>query len=86
MQGNNYQIDKEPLLAIPYFLPSVAEQERIATLVQRLIDCKRKMAAVRSAAEEQQLSRVMNQCEAKIQESIELSYGLSAGESAALAT
>ena len=37
MQGNNYQIDKEPLLAIPIYKPSNQEQQSIITLVARLL-------------------------------------------------
>ena len=37
MQGNNYQIDKEPLLAIPIFKPSNQEQQSIITLVDQIL-------------------------------------------------
>ena len=37
MQGNNYQIDKEPLLAIPVFKPSNKEQQPIIMLVDRIL-------------------------------------------------
>jgi len=37
MQGNNYQIDKEPLLAIPIYKPSIQEQKSIITLVDRIL-------------------------------------------------
>jgi len=37
MQGNNYQIDKEPLLAIPIYKPSNQEQQPITVLVDRLL-------------------------------------------------
>lgn len=37
MQGNNYQIDKEPLLAIPIYKPSNQEQQPIIALVDRLL-------------------------------------------------
>ena len=33
MQGNNFQLDKEPILAIPICAPAAAEQERVARLV-----------------------------------------------------
>lgn len=37
MQGNNYQIDKEPLLAIPIYKPSNQEQQPVIVLVDRLL-------------------------------------------------
>jgi len=37
MQGNNYQIDKEPLLAIPIYKPSNQEQQSTIALVDRLL-------------------------------------------------
>ena len=37
MQGNNYQIDKEPLLAIPIFKPSNQEQQSIISLVDKIL-------------------------------------------------
>ena len=37
MQGNNYQIDKEPLLAIPIFKPSNQEQRSVSSLVDRIL-------------------------------------------------
>lgn len=37
MQGNNYQLDKEPLVAIPIAVPSKEVQTKIATLVDYII-------------------------------------------------
>ena len=37
MQGNNYQIDKEPLLAIPIFKPSNQKQQQIISLVDQIL-------------------------------------------------
>jgi adenine-specific DNA-methyltransferase len=37
MQGNNYQIDKEPILAIPICKPSDEDQQPIITLVDRIL-------------------------------------------------
>jgi adenine-specific DNA-methyltransferase len=37
MQGNNYQIDKEPLLGIPIYKPSNQEQQPIVALVDRIL-------------------------------------------------
>lgn len=42
MQGNNFQIDKEPLLAIPIYKPSNREQSVIAKIVDKIISLKSK--------------------------------------------
>ena len=41
MQGTNYQIDKQPLLAIPLISPPSEEQIPITTLVDRILAAKR---------------------------------------------
>ena len=40
MQGNNYQVDKEPLLGIPLVKPSTDEQKHLADLVDRILQFK----------------------------------------------
>ena len=42
MQGDNYQIDKEPLLALPIILPSEEKQAELAGFVTMIIDNKQK--------------------------------------------
>ena len=37
MQGNNYQLDKEPLLEIPIYIPTDTEANKIAALVDKII-------------------------------------------------
>ena len=40
MQGTNYQIDKQPLLAIPLISPTIDKQTSVASLVDRILDAK----------------------------------------------
>jgi len=40
MQGFNYQVDKEPLLSIPIFVPSLEFQNKIVTIVEKIIEIK----------------------------------------------
>lgn len=40
MQGNNYQLDKEPLLEIPIYKPSDEDMKKIASLVDEVISAK----------------------------------------------
>jgi len=42
MQGDNYQIDKEPLLALPIIEPSTEKQNELAELVTNIIETKQK--------------------------------------------
>jgi len=42
MQGDNYQLDKEPLLQIPIFNPTIEDQQPIISLVDKIISIKRK--------------------------------------------
>ncbi len=41
MQGTNYQIDKQPLLAIPLFSPALEQQTLVEILVNQILDAKR---------------------------------------------
>jgi len=76
MQGQNFQVDKEPLLAIPLCVPSKAEQEKLAKLVKRIIDCKQQMPHIMTDAENVQFQRFIDQIESQIQDAIETIYGL----------
>jgi len=77
MQGNRFQVDKEPILAIPIYAPALPDQLRVVNLVQRIIDCLSRMSSARSSAEREQLSRLMSQYEGEMQDIIENLYGLS---------
>jgi adenine-specific DNA-methyltransferase len=77
MQGSNFQLDKEPLLTIPICVPAVAEQNRVSKLVERVIECQQQLSNARSSMEQEQLSRLMRQCDCEIQKSIETIYGIS---------
>ena len=43
MQGDNYQVDKEPLLNLPIIEPNVEKQTEIAELVSKIIENKQKI-------------------------------------------
>lgn len=42
MQGNNYQIDKEPLLEIPIFVGDKSQQKEIISRVDKILEIKKK--------------------------------------------
>lgn len=77
MQGENYQVDKEPLEGIPLCVPPKAEQERMAKLVRRIIDHRQSIRASMTDAAKEQLLRLIEQAEDQVNTSIETLYGLS---------
>jgi len=76
MQGQNFQIDKEPLLAIPLCIPKKAEQARIGKLVKRVGECTQRLISAKTDAESAAIQRLIEQCENQIQETIESLYDL----------
>jgi adenine-specific DNA-methyltransferase len=76
MQGNNYQIDKEPLMAIPLRVPSTELQEDIAKLVKYIIALKKNMPISATDSEKEYQLGLINQTEGKIQMAIEIIYEL----------
>lgn len=80
MQGNHFQLDKEPLLAIPICAPAASEQNRIAKLVERAIECQHQLSKTRSAAEKERVSRLMSQLEGETQKGIVSIYSISDDE------
>jgi len=85
MQGSNFQIDREPLLALPIFAPAVAVQTEIANQVRKLLECCEQLATCATSADEVQLNRVYRQMESTLQDSIENLYGFSDSEKIMLA-
>ncbi|MFM9912227.1 MAG: Eco57I restriction-modification methylase domain-containing protein [Methylophilaceae bacterium] len=84
MQGQNFQVDKEPLLAIPLCVPEKSEQERLAKITRRIIECKQKMTEVTTDSAQMQLQRTFEQFEEQLQNAIETLYGLDEQERALL--
>jgi adenine-specific DNA-methyltransferase len=76
MQGQNFQVDKEPLLAIPLCVPEKSEQERLAKITKRIIECKQKMAGVTTDSAQMQLQRSFEQFEEQLEDAITTIYGL----------
>lgn len=58
MQGSNYQIDKEPLLAIPLLNPQFVteeEQQPVISLVDKILAAKKENPSADTSAEERQI-------------------------------
>jgi len=76
MQGQNFQVDKEPLMAIPLCVPGKSEQERLAKITKHIIECKQRMAGETTDSAQMQLQRSFEQFEEKLEDAIEALYGL----------
>lgn len=79
-----FQIDKEPLLAIPLCLPDMAEQARIAKITEQLIECQTHIANANTDAERMQYQRIYKQIEQTVQKAINTIYTLDKNECAML--
>jgi len=80
MQGGNYQIDSEPLLAIPLHIPPKAEQTAIASLVKRIIEALREQSQARTNSEMEKYARLARQWDNDIQSRVQRLYGISDDE------
>lgn len=80
MQGQNYQIDKEPLIAIPLYLPSIEQQEQLGKITKRLIECTQKMSGSTSDVTLVQTQRLFDQYEDQLNDEIYRLYGMDQSE------
>ena len=77
MQGHHFQVDQAPLLTIPVLVPDASTQDRIGSLVDRIILVQDKMhSETITQAEYTRLERLMTQADAAIQDEVEQLYGL----------
>ncbi len=76
MQGNNYQIDKEPLLAIPVYKPSNQEQQPIIALVDQFLSIARDSGYPSNPAEQPAIKEL----ESQIDQMVYKLYGLTEEE------
>ena len=76
MQGNNYQIDKEPLLAIPIYKPSNQEQQSIIAFVDRLLSTTKGDDYPDNSAKQAKV----NELECQIDQMVYELYGLTPDE------
>lgn len=76
MQGNNYQIDKEPIIDLPIFIPSQDKQKAIISLVERNIEIIKSGNYVNNSEKQTQIRDIENQ----IDEMVMDLYGLTTTE------
>jgi len=82
MQGGQFQVDKEPLLAIPLIAPPPEVQTKIATLVDRVLQAAEKAHSAMLDRERTQFQRLLEQTDAQIQQHICALYALTDAEMA----
>lgn len=78
MQGNNFQVDKEPILGIPIF--DTPNKEPIIKLVEQLLALNGELQTVTLADKAEQLKHRIEHTESKINELVYQLYGLTAEE------
>lgn len=80
MQGDNYQIDKEPLLAIP--LPKLDEEitEHFVKLAEQMIDTKKNLSNAKSDADKKTLEQKVALIDQQINSAVYKLYALSDSE------
>ncbi|QFX96059.1 Eco57I restriction-modification methylase domain-containing protein [Acidithiobacillus thiooxidans] len=76
MQGKQFQVDKEPLLAIPLVAPTSAEQQRIARLVDLILQASQKRHIEVLDSHRDRYQQIIDQTDAKIQEAVYNYYKL----------
>jgi len=75
-QGGQFQVDKEPFLTIPLVAPASAEQQRIAKLVDLILQASEKLHIAVLDSERDRYQRLIDQTDAKIQEAVYTYYKL----------
>ena len=61
MQGNNYQIDKEPILNIPIYKPTGKNQQPIISLVDQILTLKKENLKADSSDLENEIDELVYQ-------------------------
>lgn len=59
MQGTNYQIDKEPLVALPLYLPEKNQEKELADLVSKIMDARRRNPSADTTSLEGEINQLI---------------------------
>ena len=76
MQGNNYQIDKEPLLSIPIHKPSDKARQPFITLVDQILATKKKDPNADTSTFEWQINEMVYKLYGLTDEEIKIVEGI----------
>jgi len=81
LQGDQLQVDKEPLLNLPIYLASIQEQKNIILLVEKILDLNQKFKPVPENSNEwQRLKDEIAKVDKKIDQEVYKFYGLTPKE------
>jgi len=80
MQGDNFQVDKEPLLGLPLIVPTEAEQIHISALVDQMIAAQEQLGSAISDSDKKFLQQRVDVLDKQINAVVYGLYGLTADE------
>jgi adenine-specific DNA-methyltransferase len=82
MQGSNYQIDKEPLLQMPVYMPDKTVQKRVGRLVAKITDLNNGFVKImnKNTSETENVKKHIQEVEDQIDQAIYDLYGLTQQE------
>lgn len=75
MQGDNYQVDKEPLMNIPLPAVNATMQQPIITIIDRILDAKRINRQAETSSLESEIDRLVYQLYGLTEEEIKIVEG-----------
>ena len=80
MQGDNFQVDKEPLLGLPLIVPTEAEQIHISALVDQMITAQEQLGSAISDSDKKFLQQRVDVLDKQINAVVYGLYGLTEDE------
>ena len=80
MQGDNFQVDKEPLLGLPLIVPTEAEQTHLSALVDQMITAQEQLNSAISDSDKKFLQQRVDILDKQINTVVYGLYGLTEEE------
>lgn len=80
MQGDNFQVDKEPLLNVPIAKPTADQQQKLSSLATQMLDAHRQLGLAKSEADKAMLAQRIDILDAQINALVYSLYGLTKEE------
>ena len=78
MQGDNFQIDKEPLLELPLIIPTETEQAHLRALVDQMLTAQEQLNSAISDSDKKFLQQRVDILDKQINTVVYGLYGLTA--------
>ena len=80
MQGDNFQVDKEPLLELPLVVPTESEQAHLSVLADQMITAQEQLNSATSDSDKKFLQQRVDILDEQINTVVYGLYGLTADE------